>query len=902
MQEFGLFPRRSTWFRSHRGGLRFAVTAFFLFAGVTSSFGQQASAPTDTAVVASEYGKLPLSFQSNQGQNDRQVRFTSRGNGYSLFLTDSAAVLSLSKAEAQPKSIGPKRGAAKGLTADTTTVLTDVVRIELVGVAPSLRVAGTDELAGEVNYFIGSDPAKWHSDIPIYGRVKYSSVYPGVDLVYYGNQQQLEYDFVVSPGADAKPLRLHFAGAENLTLNDDGDLTVSAKNGEIAFHKPVVYQMKDGKREPVEGSFKLLARNDVGFVLGKYDHSRELVIDPTLAYSTYLGGSFGDGANAIAVDAAGDAYVTGIAASSNFPTTAGSYQPTKPGGTYTPVIFVTKFNPQASALIYSTFLGGTVALGDDRPEGIAVNAAGDAYITGQTFSPDFPLTPGAFQDTNKGYPNGNLTGFVTRLNSTGSKLIYSTFLGGSGGGQDTNGDFLAGIAVDSAGHAYVTGATESLDFPVTANAFQQSNPDGSGNPSGFVTKLQVDGKGLVYSTYLGGSGTGEGSGDGGLAIALDSTDHAYVTGDTGSADFPITADAYQTTSSAIAGMNFTPFVTKLNQAGSGLLYSTFLGGSGEDFQTVTFPTGDAPVGIAVDADNDIYIAGNSASTDFPLVGAFQTAGGMFLAKLNPNFAGKEGLFYSTYLGGNGSDHVAGIALDSVANVYLTGTTTSSNFPVTKDAFQPVNPSPGLGGAAFLAEMNVNVGGTGGLIHSTYYGGNGGGSSASGIAVDTYGNAYIAGGTYSSTFPVSAGAFQTATKCPANFVDCGNGFVGKIWPLAITPTPSVTGIPSTLNFGETVVGASKILDVTLTNTGKGSFEFTDFLIDPGAPAEFSGQTLTCNTIIGPGGSCTFSVTFSPTFATTYNGYISFQVTDGENVTRTFIYFLTGTGFFLKIHHL
>jgi hypothetical protein len=249
--------------------------------------------------------------------------------------------------------------------------------------------------------------------------------------------------------------------------------------------------------------------------------------------------------------------------------------------------------------------------------------------------------------------------------------------------------------------------------------------------------------------------------------------------------------------------------------------------------------------------------------------------------------------------------VAGLALDSVANVYITGTTTSTNFPVTADAFQPVNPSPTGGGAAFLVEMNVNVGGPGGVIHSTYYGGgpasafglNTGQSGATGIAVDAKGNVYITGNTNSFTFPVSTDAFQTFDR---SLCECGTGFVGKIWPLAITPAPSVTGVPTSLNFSETIVGASKTLDVTLTNTGKGSFEFTDFLIDPGSPAEFSGQTLTCNTIIGPGESCTFSVTFSPTFATTYNGYISFQVTDGENVARTFTYDLNGTGFFLKVH--
>ena len=669
---------------SHYGLFRLAPATFVLALCGGASFSQQPATPIDTAVVASEYGKLPLNFEPNQGQNDPRVRFSSRGQGYSLFLTDTAAVLSLSKPEPQPQSRGVRQSPSHATAAEAHPIKTDVVRMELAGAAPDLKVTGTDMLPGKVNYFIGKDPSKWRTDLPTYGKVKYSAVYPGVDLVYYGNQRQLEYDFVVAPGADASQVHLHFAGADKLAIDSNGNLKISASNGEISFHKPVVYQMKDGKREPVSGRFELLAKSDLDFALGNYDHTRELVIDPTLAYSTYLGGSTSDSANGIAVDTGGHAYVTGSTYSSDFPTDASSYEATDPApnnGNHIGVAFITKFHHDGSGLIYSTFLGGT---GGDSATAIALDSAGNAYVTGTTSSNNFPVTPGAYKINNAGDSS-----FVTKLNPTGTNLVYSTYIVASPAATGFIG--ATGIAVDSSGHAYVTGSTTSKSFTVTANAFQKTNHALYG--TAFVIRLGESGGWAEYSTYLGGSNYETAYG-----IAVGNADEAYVTGTTYSHDFPATSGAYQTKNKAAAMNMNNAFVTKLNLTGSGLVYSTYLGGTGVE-------SGDAAYGIAINASGDAYVTGNAYSDDFPTTnGAYQIvnhatgADNAFVAKLNA--AGSQ-LLYSTYLGGSGAINVApldddapgawgdsgsAIAVDSIGDAYVTGYAVSGDFPVTNGAY------------------------------------------------------------------------------------------------------------------------------------------------------------------------------------------------------------------------
>jgi len=467
-------------------------------------------------------------------------------------------VLALTKEDAPSRKVDIKALGAKPSPSSVRPAKTDVVRMELAGASPALRVEGGDKLPGIANYFIGNDPAKWHSNVPTYAKVKYSGVYPGVDLVYYGNQRHLEYDFVVTPGADPKPVRLHFAGAEKLALTEAGDLTVSARNGQIIFHKPVIYQTKDGRREPVNGQFALLAKNTVGFDLGAYDHARALVIDPMLAYSSYLGGGPGWGTDiyAIAVDGSGNAYVTGETASPSFPVTNGAFETVFEADS----AFITKFNPSGTVLVYSTYLGESCAA---NGQAIAVDGSGNAYVAG-TKCGGFPTTAGAFDTTTGG-------AFVTKLNSTGSALVYSTLLGGNSTTNPGDYDAAYGIAVDESGNAYVTGGTGSPDFPVTAGAFQKVNKAPTSNPAldgdAFVTKLNPAGSALVYSTSLGGS-----VGDIANGIAVDNTGAAYVTGFNESSDFPLTPGAFQTVKA------FT-FVTKLNSSGLALVYSTYLASS-----------------------------------------------------------------------------------------------------------------------------------------------------------------------------------------------------------------------------------------------------------------------------------------------------------------------------------
>ena len=703
--------------------------------------------------AAAAFGKLPLSFEANQGQTDKQVKFVSRGSGYALFLTSTEAVLSLkteSGRHAKKDSVLPIARTQKPLVQKSA-----VLRMRLERANSNAKVSGIDELAGKSNYFIGNDAAKWRSNIPTFGRVKYQQVYSGVDLVYYGNQRELEYDFVLAPGADPRQIELSFDGARRLRLDADGDLIVSIAGGEVIEPKPVIYQDIGGRRQRVAGGYALRNGRTVGFKLAGYDVRRSLTIDPSVVYSTYLGGNATDVGYGIALDSSANAYVTGYTQSSNFPTTAGAFQTTLGGSDDA---FISKLNSSGSMLVYSTYLGGNkVNVG----YGIAVDSSGNAYVTGQTASSDFPTTAGAFQTTfGRNGESPVATAFVSKLNSSGSALIYSTYLGGSyqDGGH--------GIALDSSGNAYVTGYTYSSNFPTTSSnfpatvgAFQAAiGADDVG--TGFVSKLDSRGSMLVYSTYLGGSTSDSGNG-----IAVDSSGNAYVIGATSSSDFPTTAGAFQTTLLA-SEYGSNAFISKLNSVGSTLVYSTYLGGS----------TSDYGYGIAVDSSGNAYVTGATYSSDFPTTaGAFQTTSGSangnaFVSKLNSS---GSALVYSSYLGGNASnngngfgDYGSGIALDSSGNAYVTGQTTSSDFPTTMGAFQTTK--PGILNA-FVSKLNSRGSM---LVYSTYLGGSTE-DYGHGIAVDSSGNAYVAGSTTSSNFPTTAGAFQTT------LAGTENAFVSKI---------------------------------------------------------------------------------------------------------------------------
>jgi hypothetical protein len=541
------------------------------------------------------------------GQTDPRVDFISRGSGYTLLLTPREAVLAL-------RAASPSRTAGDAQD-NRESVVSAVLHMKFVGSEAKPRVSAQEELPGKVNYFIGKDPRRWRIGVSTYAKVTYQNLYTGVDLVYYGNQRQLEYDFIVRPGTDPNIIALRFECADQLKVDAQGELVLHARGGEIRQRKPLIYQEVDGVRREVAGSYKLKDRNTVGFELADYDASRPLVIDPVLVYSTFLGGSTDDEGQDIALDTLGNAYVTGstqqLTFPSDFPTTVGAFDTTHNGSQDA---FVTKLNPAGSALVYSTFLGGS---NDDGGRGIAVDSSGSAYVTGITGSPNFPTTVGAFDTTLNAL--GTFDAFVTKLNPSGSALVYSTFLGGTGP------EFGDGIAVDTSGSAYVTGSTSSPDFPTTVGAFDTTQDVGSSDA--FVTKLNPSGSALVYSSFLGGTQLDQGN-----DIAVDPNGSAYVTGFTLSANFPITADAFDTTQSSSE-----VFVTKLNPSGSApLVYSSFLGGDIEDLA----------FGIAVDTFGNAYVTGFTFShINFPTtVRAFDTthhvgSSDVFVTKIGTSITG-----------------------------------------------------------------------------------------------------------------------------------------------------------------------------------------------------------------------------------------------------------------------
>jgi hypothetical protein len=815
--------------------LALLVSATLGFAAVPAA-SAAANSPKAGAKLAQDYGKLPLSFEANQGQTDPQVKFLTRGSGYSLFLTDRAAVLSLSKGK------GGQRDAA--LDADgKADVKTDVVRMELAGASGTLQVSGQEQLPGKANYFVGNDPAKWHSNVPTFAKVRYSAVYPGVDLVYYGNQGQLEYDFVVAPGASTAPIQLHFAGAERLKLTPNGDLEVIANNSQVAFRRPVAYQDIDGRRQPVEGRFTVLANNKVGFVVGQYDQRHELVIDPTLVYSTYLGGSLGSAGTGIAVDSTGSAYVTGETADADFPVTTGTLQTTHKARAGVTNAFLSKFSADGTHLLFSTYLGGSGNSqgGGDAGMAIAVDSSGNSYVTGYTYSSDFPLK-NAYQSTNKAAVNELSEPFVAKINPTGTALVYSTYLGGSSNIYSVDrGDLGLGIAVNAAGNAYIAGNTYSTDFPVSSGAFQTVNKSAnSGAGVGFVAALNPAGTALVYSTYLGGSGVLEQSsgtllyyhGDGARGIAVDAAGNAYVSGQATSTDFPVTSGVLQPTNHGAAKKASNGFVAKLNPTGTGLIYSTFLGGSSAVTNASCFhcKNGDGIAAIAIDTKGDAFVTGGTYSADFPITSnAYQkvnhgVATGTYTAfasEINP--AGTQ-LVYSTFLGGSGAlgEVAYGLSLDASGDVYLGGFTASSDFPVTANAYQTVNLAAKDGTTStFLTELNPSGSG---LVYSTFLGGSGypvksgstivgyTGDTAYSLALDSAGNAYMTGSATSPNFPVSAGAFQTKAAAQTNV------FVAK-FALAPTTVPTATTTTVVSDGNPEPVGVKVTFTADVTGTGK-----------------------------------------------------------------------------------
>jgi hypothetical protein len=835
--------------------------------------------------VAAAYGRLPLSFEPNQGQTDQQVKFLARGSGYGLYLTRDEAVLAMR--------------ASVGRSSSATRI--SLVRMSLEGANAAPNVTGTDPLPGKSNYFIGNDPARWHRNIPHFARVRYRDVYPGIDLVYYGNQGKLEYDFEVAPGADPHQIALRFRGSPKLVLTGRGDLSIATGSGDVRLQAPRLYQQVGNADRPVTGRFVLLANDVVSFAIGDYDRARTLVIDPVLTYSTYLGGSgdescsaiegiqFTPGCPAIAVDSAFRAYVAGATTSADFPgMIQSSYQecldtlPPNPAnrsscptGLTNSDVFVVRFNSAGSVgtgLDYATYLGGR---GTDVTAGIAVDQNFNVHVAGITNSDNFPTSSTAFQATPAA---AGTHAFVSELDPAGAKLLYSTYLSGTGT------DAATGLALDGLGKEYVTGTTSSSAFPTTATALQTA-PKATNQY--FFTKLDPSLSGaasLLYSTYIGGSTPALGRTQGG-GIAVDNNCDAYLTGGTDFTDMPTLNAA---TFTNLGGLNawvakFSPLSGSACGSQLSLTYLTYFGGSGDD----------VAYGIAVDSGLNAYITGSTKSSDIappagssapvPFEKCFNTP-----LPLNPTtcpgstsaldaFVAKFGsltsssasgttvpYLYFSYLGGTSDDAGTSIVADSTGGVRIAGWTMSSDFP-TPNA--PSNLPFGGGMDAFVASLNTTAttACTGRCLgFSTFLGGAGSDIGTS-IALDSQDASYVTGETSSTNFPV-INAFQGS-------LDGTNpdAFVSKLAPAV---SLQLTGPSTSPTIG---VGNSGAFTYTITNSedATGGVIFVDSLpsaggtlssvsTSQGSCGTAQSGTVTCNIgTLNSGATATVTANLTPT---------------------------------------
>ncbi len=735
------------------------------------------------------FGKIPLYFITNKGQVNKQAKFYAKTSRYTLWLTKEGLIFDGIKRKENtksefrdPKQIQnikfeiPKQKIKNNSKEKSSTFQRDVSRLMFINANKNSEILPLIETKLKVNYFKGNDPSRWVGNIPTSQAVLYKNLYKNIDLKVYGIEKQIEYDWIVRPGSNPEDIRFEYKNVKYTQIDKDGNLVITTKFGKLFHKKPVSYQQvhleadnracpsgtETENKKPVNVTFKKVGENTYGFEVGDYDKGQILIIDPlVLVYSSYLGGNNADYSYSIAVDSSGYVYVTGDTYSTDFPI-LNQYM-NVPGGSHNDV-FVTKIDPTqsgSSSLLYSTYLGGG---NSDQGQGIAVDSSGYAYVTGFTYSTDFP-TLNQYQGAQSGWDS-----FITKLDTTQSgtaSLLYSTYLGGN------DWDYGYDIDVDSSGYAYITGFTYSTDFP-TLNQYQADQ----GGIDVFVTKLDTTQSGsacLLYSTYLGG-----GSDDRGYGIAVDNSDNAYVTGDTFSTDFPI-LNQYQADQGGI-----DVFVTKLDTTQSGtasLLYSTYLGGLSRDRGT----------DIAVDSSGYVYVTGDTVSTDFPILNQYQADPGdsyydVFVTKLDTTQSGTASLLYSTYLGGGFDDTGYGITVDSSGYVYVTGFTRSTDFPILNQ----YQADPGDNDYdAFITRLDVTKSGTASLLYSTYLGG-GATDWGRSIAVDSSGYVYVAGYTDSTDFP-TRNQYQT---------DPGDGnndpFVTKLTVSTLKVTSPNGGEDWTLN--------------------------------------------------------------------------------------------------------
>lgn len=888
---------------------------------------------------SSSYSRLPLTFEANQGQANPQVKFLSRGRGYTASLTAGGIVLSLRPAEVIPFRSGTRPQSKRS---------SDILQFNLVGAAANPVVIGEDPQPGRVNYFIGNDKSKWRTNVPTFGKVRYKNVYPGIDLVYYGNHRQLEYDFAISPGADSSVIQFEIKGSREIEIDPEGSLVLKTNHGQLRFQSPAIYQESNGSRVPLPGKYVLKRATRVGFQVANVDPKKPLVIDPVLIYSTYLGGSGNDQPTGIAVDGNGNIYVAGFTDSADFPlATLGSLT------SGTDHVFVAKFNSTGSNLVYADYIGGN---SQDYGYALTLDSTGEAYVTGSTASSNFPVVS-AFQGT---YP-GAFNAFLTKISTDGSSLLYSTYLGGNGS------DLPTSIALDGSSNILVAGNTSSTNFPVV-NGFQSTvspNQGGYYGTYGFITKFTADGSSLVYSTYLGGSSNVPyncngtpcwGSPFTGIqSMALDAGGNAYVAGGTNTYNFPATPGAYSTSdttqlnatvgfvskfsgagtldystyfyetsglftnldaiavdasgSAYVTGSAYSDgtfpitstsicnqsvygigcsyaFVTKFDPSAATLVYSTFLGPNNYGIPAV----------ISLDQNNDAYVLASTSSNSFGIVNGMEAyAGGndILLVEIDP-VAGSELL--ATYLGGSADERAAAMAIDSSGNIYVTGTTDSTDFPTTQGAFQgelggntdafvmkigaASAPSVSLTPYA-LQYSSVPVGSTSQpqqvLLRDM-------GSAALTLAISVTGD--FAETDNCSTSVLAAGSCSVSvTFAPAavgprtgSLVFTDNA-VGSPHTVALSgiglPAPVVSLTPAILTFPNTPVGLSSATQtVTLFNQGTASLTVSRIQVS----GDF-GQTNNCPNTLSTGASCTFNVMFTPTAAGTRSGALT--ITDNAS---------------------
>jgi hypothetical protein len=844
---------------------------------------------TSKADAVKKIAGMPLYFEQNQGQSDAQVKYLAHAGDYTLFLTNDAAVFSIIG--------GDKRGViARGTLGGVTKSRDDRpapklvesdVRIRLLGASAQASAAGAEPLPGKVNYLIGNNPDKWHRNVPTFGRVRYQGVYPGIDLVFYGTPDKLEYDLIAKPGADTSKIKFAVEGPSTTTLMPSGDLQIVTAAGSLVMRQPRVYQQgADGSQSPIEGKFTIgkdgiieagIPRREVGFDLASYDRSQTLVIDPQVVpdvavpqipYSSFIGGSgdsygpinleqFGtipgiddlivsDLGIDIAVDTAGNAYMGGIAFSSNYPTSSAAFQKSNNGentGDFAPPnanpnAVVSKFDTSlsgTSSLVYSTYIGGSgdtnaSDAGDgngDQGNGIVVDTAGNAYLVGLTYSTNFPGTSSCGftvgKTNNQGATDDN-NGFVAQINSGGTS-VKSCYINGSTGAPAIR------VAL-SGSNLFIVGATtvtnkSKVNFPATESAYQTTGPDTNGNSAAYFISMPTSLASITYASFYGGTGT-EIGGEAALAVTADASGHAWITGLTFSSDgvFPL-VNEFQSANNAVNNGATNAFIAEFNPGASGtasLPYSSFFGGEGVNTE-LAGGFGDLGTGIAVDTAGNIFVSGIAFSAGTAPAGLKTTGGNRatpfqaankaatnqganaFVVKLDPSDSGDNQALYETYLGGSGTslDGFAGFApgggdlplsmtIDADDHVYITGATTSIDFPLSSGACGSANNSSGvdLDGVqvpitAFVTELNPAGGSTTGLAYSTYLSGSGMADAGTGIALDPSGNIFVSGVTYSTDFPITSNAFQIVNNAAGS--GSTNAFITKIDPAgSVCPTP------------------------------------------------------------------------------------------------------------------